>query len=79
MLEQISAAVTAVLPKDLSEDVRKNIKTTIRGACEGLNLVTREELEVQEAVMRRTREKVEQLEAQVHELEELLRQKEADA
>ena len=78
LLEQISSAIAAVLPTDLSDDVRKNIKTTVRGACEGLNLVTREELEVQEAVMRRTREKVEKLEAQVHELEELLRQKEAD-
>ena len=76
--EQISAAVSGVLPTDVSEEVRKNIKSTVRGACEGLALVTREELEVQEAVMQRTREKVEKLEAQVHELEELLRKKEAD-
>lgn len=74
-LEQISAAVAEVLPNDMSEDVRKNIKSTVRGACEGLDLVTREELEVQEVVMQRTREKVDKLEAQVHELEELLRKK----
>lgn len=74
-LEQISAAVAEVLPNDMSEDVRKNIKSTVRGACEGLDLVTREELEVQEVVMQRTREKVDKLETQVHELEELLRKK----
>ena len=69
MLEQISEAVASVLPVDLSEDVRKNIKATVRGACESLELVTREELEVQEAVLIRTREKVDRLEQQVSELE----------
>ena len=79
MFEQISAAVSRVLPTDLSQDIRKNIESSVRGACEGLELVTRDELQVQEAVMQRTREKVEKLEAQVHELEELLRKKEIDA
>lgn len=69
LLEQITAAVGSVLPKELSEDVRKNIKATVRGACEDLELVTREELEVQEAVLRRTRQKVERLEEQVRQLE----------
>jgi len=69
LLEQISEAVASVLPADVSADVRKNIKATVRGACEGLELVTREELEVQEAVLRRTREKVDRLEQQVSELE----------
>lgn len=79
LFEQISAAVSRVLPTDLSQDVRRNIESTVRGVCEGLELVTRDELQVQEAVMQRTREKVEKLEAQVHELEELLRKKEIDA
>ena len=79
LFEQISAAVSRVLPTDLSQDIRKNIESSVRGACEGLELVTRDELQVQEAVMQRTREKVEKLEAQVHELEELLRKKEIDA
>lgn len=74
-MDRLSEAVAAVLPADLSQDVRRNIKAQVRGACEGLNLVTREELEVQEAVMQRTREKVEKLELQVHELEKLLQQK----
>ena len=69
VLEQISESVASILPGDLSDDVRKNIKATIRGACEGLELVTREELEVQEAVLRRTREKMDRLEQQISELE----------
>ena len=69
LFEKIFDAVTSALPADLSDDVRKNVKATIRGACENLELVTREELEVQEAVLKRTREKVERLEQQVSELE----------
>ena len=75
LLEQIAEAVGSVLPADLSEDVRKNIKATVRSACEGLDLVTREELEVQEAVLRRTRQKLERLEQQVLELEKQNQQK----
>lgn len=75
LFDRISEVVAAVLPADMSQDVRQNIKAQVRGACASLNLVTREELEVQEAVMQRTREKVEQLETQVHELEKLLQQK----
>ena len=76
LFDRVSEAVAAVLPADMSQDVRQNIKARVRGACESLNLVTREELEVQEAVMQRTREKLEKLEAQVRELENLLREKE---
>lgn len=72
LLDQVSEAVAAVLPADVSQDVRQNIKARVRGVCESMSLVTREELEVQEAVMQRTREKVEKLEAQVRELEQLL-------
>ena len=75
LLDRVAEAVSAVLPAELSQDIRQNIKASVRGACESLDLVTREELEVQEAVMQRTREKVDELEAQVRQLEELLRKK----
>ena len=41
----------------------------LRNGLDKLDLVTREEFEVQEAVLRRTREKLEALEAKVAELE----------
>ena len=69
LFEKIYNAVASALPNELSDDVRRNVNATIRGACENLELVTREELEVQEAVLSRTREKVELLERQVAELE----------
>jgi len=74
IFEQLADAVASVLPTELTDDLRKNVKASLRGALDQLNLVTREELEVQEAVLQRTREKVEQLEMQVAKLEaELLK------
>lgn len=69
VLEQVAQAVAAVLPKELAEDVRTNVKASIKSALDKLDLVTREELEVQEAVLARTRDKVEELERQLKELE----------
>ncbi len=78
IFEQLADAVIRALPTDPTGDFRKNVKSTLEGACERLNLVTREELEVQEAVLRRTREKVERLEAQVSELEARLLKRDAN-
>ena len=69
VLERIAEGVAAVMPEGVTEDVRNNVQAAVRSACEGLELVTREELEVQEAVLRRTREKVERLEQLVTDLE----------
>ncbi len=69
IFEQLADAVASVLPTDPTGDFRKNVQTSLKSACERMNLVTREELEVQEAVLQRTREKVEKLEAQVAVLE----------
>ena len=50
-LDQISAAIRSVLPQQLTHDVRKNMNAALQSALERLDLVTREELEVQEAVL----------------------------
>ena len=69
VFEQLANAVNAVLPGELASDVRKNVQAVIKSTCERMELVTREELEVQEAVLARTRAKLEQLELQVKQLE----------
>ncbi len=69
IFEQLADVVASVLPNDPSGDFRKNVQASLKSACERINLVTREELEVQEAVLQRTREKVEKLEGQVAALE----------
>ncbi|MEJ1339492.1 MAG: accessory factor UbiK family protein [Candidatus Sedimenticola sp. (ex Thyasira tokunagai)] len=53
----------------LQEDMQKNLRSALESAPTHLDLVTREEFEVQQAVLARTREKLERLEAQVAEME----------
>jgi BMFP domain-containing protein YqiC len=72
ILDQVSAAVSNVLPSQLSSDVKKNMRAALQSALEGLDLVTREELEVQEAVLARTREKLQELEKKIAALEKQL-------
>ena len=53
----------------LQEDFQKNLRATLQTAFSKMDLVTREEFDVQAAVLARTREKVEVLEKQVAHLE----------
>lgn len=69
VFEQLAAAINAALPQGMTADIRANLQAALKSTCDRLDLVTREELEVQESVLARTRAKLEQLEAQVKELE----------
>ena len=55
--------------RSMREDVEKNFRSVLRGGLAKLDLVTREEFEVQEAVLARTREKLEALEQRIAEYE----------
>lgn len=57
---------------DLRKDTEKNLKSAMAKALEKMNLVSREEFEVQQAVLLRTREKLEAMERQLEELEKTL-------
>jgi hypothetical protein len=70
--EAISAAVRSVMPPGLAADTEKNLRAALQAVFERLELVSREELEVQEAVLQRTRERLERLEQLVAELEQRL-------
>jgi BMFP domain-containing protein YqiC len=69
LVDEVAAAVAAGMPQGLGRDLGENLRGALAGVFDRLDLVTREELEVQEAVLRRTREKVQVLEKQVAELE----------
>jgi BMFP domain-containing protein YqiC len=55
--------------KDARADLEQNFKATLQAGLAKLDLVTREEFDVQRAVLRRTREKVEELERVVAAME----------
>ena len=74
-LEELSRKVLDNLPKGLAtvhEDMRDNLRAGLSNALTQMDLVTREEFDVQAGVLRRTRERLEALEAKVAELERRL-------
>jgi len=64
LAEKLAAAVPEGL-RSVREDLEHNFRTVLRSSLSKLDLVTREEFEVQEAVLARTREKLEALEAKL--------------
>ena len=76
-LDELTKRLSAMMPADLQaakEDVERNVKAVLQAGLKKLELVTREEFEVQRAVLLRTREKLEALEAKLTELEAPLSQ-----
>ena len=59
----------SMLPANLKEDVRTNVLAGFRVTLENMDVVTREEIEVQETVLQRAVDKINELEARVLELE----------
>jgi hypothetical protein len=55
--------------RSMRNDLEENFRAVLKSGLGKLDLVTREEFEVQEAVLKRTREKLEALEARLTEYE----------
>ena len=69
LLEELSSKLRDTLQKSPVGDLDKNIHALLRSTFTKLELVSREEFEVQTEVLRRTREKLEALEKKLNELE----------
>jgi BMFP domain-containing protein YqiC len=68
-IENIARTVPGGL-KSVREDLEGNFRSVLQTSLAKLDLVTREEFEVQEAVLAKTRSKLEALEARLKEIEE---------
>lgn len=68
-LEDIGAKMSALLANSPAKDIEKNAKAVMSGLFAKLDLVTREEFDIQAQVLARTREKLKALEARVDALE----------
>lgn len=68
-LEQLQQRVSEVLANSPAKDLDANLKAALNAFFARLDLVTREEFDIQVEVLRRTREKLEQLEAKLAALE----------
>lgn len=72
LFDDLSRRVADSLPRgvqNLQDDVQRNLRSGLEAALAKLNLVTREEFDVQQAVLQRTREKLKALEQRVADLE----------
>lgn len=77
-LEQVAKQIHESMPqpvKDLGTDVEQKVRQLIQGQLNKLDVVSREEFDVQTQVLLRTREKLTLMEQKLAELEEKLAEK----
>ena len=69
ILDDLSAKLSAAANSSPAKDIEKNMRALLAQGFTKLDLVTREEFDVQTQVLARTREKLNELETRVAELE----------
>ncbi len=75
IFDELTSKLTRIVPesaRELQEDLEKNARALLSNTLDKMDLVTREEFDVQKAVLARTRAKIDALEKQVAELEQAL-------
>lgn len=76
ILDDLAKRLADAVPsgiRDLQRDLEKNFRAVLQAAFAKLDLVTREEFDVQTAVLNRTRTKLDALEQQVADMEKLIK------
>ena len=73
LFDELGATIKEVVANSPVRDIEKNMRAMLAATFAHLDLVTREEFDVQSEVLARTREKLEQLEARLAELEKGVR------
>ena len=71
-IDKLTKHISDLIPGDvkhMQQDIEDNIRSLLQSSLTKMNLVTREEFDVQSAVLKRTREKLEQLEKQLEKLQ----------
>jgi ubiquinone biosynthesis accessory factor UbiK len=71
-LDDLAQRLAVSLPKGMQairDDLARNLRASLEAGLTRLDLITREEFEVQAAVLARAREKLDRLEARIAELE----------
>ncbi len=75
VIDDLAGTVARAFPEGLTHEAEKNLRALLASTLARLDLVTREELEVQEQVLARTRERLQAMEKKLAELEEKLKTK----
>lgn len=77
-VSEIVRKISAAVPEDLKtakEGLEKNARATVEGAFQRLDLVTREEFDVQVILLSKSQQRVKELEQRISELEEAINKK----
>lgn len=69
LFEDLNSRLSALIAASPAKDIEKNVKAVLASLFEKMDLVTREEFDIQATLLARTREKLTALEARVAELE----------
>ena len=75
VIDQLTEAIGRVLPQGVAQDARQQLNAVLASRLEQLGLVSREEFDVQMAVLERLRERLSKLETDFAELQQLQDQK----
>jgi BMFP domain-containing protein YqiC len=68
-IEELSARISEAVASSPVRDVEKNVRALLASGLARLDVVTREEFDRQEALLRHTRERLEALAARIAEIE----------
>ena len=68
-LDELSARLKLLIESTPVNELDKNVRAFMTGAFAKMDLVTREEFDIQKAVLERARAKLKELEAKIAELE----------
>ena len=69
IFDELSKRLSTLIANSPAADIEKNARALLSGFFAKLDLVTREEFDVQAQVLQRTREKLQALEARVAQIE----------
>jgi BMFP domain-containing protein YqiC len=69
LLDELSARIREMMADSPARDIEKNLRAMLTATFARFDLVTRQEFDIQSAVLARTREKLAQLETKLAELE----------
>ncbi|MBG8916885.1 accessory factor UbiK family protein [Neisseria meningitidis] len=69
LFEEVGSKISETIANSPAKDVEKNIKAMLGGAFNRMDLVTREEFDIQQQVLIKTRTKLAALEARLAKLE----------
>lgn len=79
IIDDLARRIAASVPEGvraLQSDLEQNFRAALQAGLGRLDLVTREEFDVQRGVLRRTRQKLEALEARLQAMEDADRERE---